>query len=139
MAVNSVDGLVPSGYSYEANKGLREVNKEMDKNAFLQLFIMSLKNQDPTSPQDPNEFMSQMAQFSMLEQLTNMNTEINKLRQSQELSQASGLIGRQVKVVNAMIESQGQVEKVTTYQGNVTVYLKNDPIGYPLKNVTEVT
>ena len=138
MSVTSVEGLVPNDYSYEANVGKRTPTKELDKNAFLQLFILSLKSQDPTNPQDSSEFMSQMAQFSILEQLSNMNSEISKLKQSQEIDQASGLIGREVKVFFAGVENQGTVERINIYKGEVTLFLKNNPLGYPLENVTEV-
>ncbi len=46
----------------------------MSKDEFLQLFVAQLQNQDPLSPMDSSQFTSQLAQFSSLEQLTNLNT-----------------------------------------------------------------
>lgn len=44
--------------------------KELDRDAFLQLLVAQLSNQDPMSPQDGHEFAAQLAQFSSVEQLT---------------------------------------------------------------------
>ncbi len=48
-------------------------NDQLDKNAFLNLLITQLKYQDPLNPVDNTEFISQMAQFSSLEQLQQVN------------------------------------------------------------------
>ena len=51
-----------------------------DKEAFLQLLVAQLKNQDPLNPADGVEFLAQLAQFSQLEQLMGIRTEIKALR-----------------------------------------------------------
>jgi len=51
-------------------------NQNLDKEAFLQLLVTQLKNQDPLSPMDNTEFVAQLAQFSSLEQLSNMNSSL---------------------------------------------------------------
>jgi len=123
-------------YSYSKSSTQREPVKTLDKDAFLQLFVTQLKNQDPSSPQDTSEFIAQMAQFTMLEQLTNMNEEITQLRLSQEMSEASALIGRQVKILSDGTEVSGQVEKVTLTGDVVQIYVNGT--GYGLDKVTEV-
>lgn len=110
--------------------------KTIDKDAFLQLFIAQLKNQDPTSPQDTNAFTAQMAQFSMLEQLTNLNKEMAQLRRSQEMGEASALLGRQVKVQSGDDTISGQVEKVALVGEEVQVFVNGT--GYGLAQITEV-
>lgn len=47
-------------------------NQEVDKDAFLKLFMTQLQHQDPLSPMDNKDFIAQMAQFSSVEQLTNI-------------------------------------------------------------------
>jgi len=76
----------------------REPVKTLDKDAFLQLFVAQLKNQNPMSPQDTGAFMTQLAQFSMVEQLTRLNEGMMQLRRTQELEEAAVLLGKQVKV-----------------------------------------
>jgi len=51
----------------------REVKKTLDKDAFLKLLVTQLKNQDPLNPQNPDQMAAQLAQFSSVEQLTEIN------------------------------------------------------------------
>lgn len=71
----------------------------MGKEDFLTLLVAQLKNQDPLNPDDPTEFTSQLAQFSSLEQLTNLNTSMESLANAQLQSERLGamtLIGKEV-------------------------------------------
>ena len=61
----------------------REVKSNLDKDDFLKLLLTQLQNQDPTSPMDNTEFIAQMATFSSLEQMTNMNTTLESFLKSQ--------------------------------------------------------
>jgi flagellar basal-body rod modification protein FlgD len=47
------------------------------ENVFLQLFIAQLENQDPTTPADPTTFVTQLAQFTTLEQSTQQTSDLN--------------------------------------------------------------
>ena len=51
----------------------RNPNSDLDKNAFLQLLITQMRYQDPLNPVDDKEFLAQMAQFTALEQMTQLN------------------------------------------------------------------
>jgi len=76
----------------------------LDKDAFLQLLVAQLKNQDPTSAEDPTEMVSQMTSYAQLEQLQNMNTALETLQtQNTGLFQAEavGLVGKTVRVSSA--------------------------------------
>jgi flagellar basal-body rod modification protein FlgD len=56
--------------------GLPEANQA----TFLQLLVAQIKNQDPLSPSDSTQFLTQLAQFSELEQMTNANTQLQQIR-----------------------------------------------------------
>ena len=66
----------------------------VDYNTFLKLLVAQMKNQDPTSPTDPKDFMAQFAQFSSVEQAVQTNTKLDSLLSSSALAQADSLIGR---------------------------------------------
>jgi flagellar basal-body rod modification protein FlgD len=68
-------------------------------NQFLQLLTAQLRNQDPSAPTDPTQFVSQLAQFSTVEQLVQGNTKLDTISQTlsgQALGQYAGLINHTV-------------------------------------------
>ncbi|MFJ8098951.1 flagellar hook assembly protein FlgD [Lysinibacillus sp. NPDC096212] len=75
-------------------------NSELGKDAFLQLLITQLSHQDPTNPMDDREFISQMAQFSSLEQMQNMTKAMQSLLASQQQTQLMSyttFVGKEVQ------------------------------------------
>ncbi len=56
-----------------------QVDPLADKSTFLQLLVAQIKNQDPTKPQDGVEFITQLAQFSSLEQQLAANKELTSI------------------------------------------------------------
>ena len=74
-------------------------SQELDRDAFLNLLITQLQNQDPLNPTDSTEFTAQLAQFSSLEQLGNVNENLKQLQDFQASinnSQAVSLIGKEI-------------------------------------------
>ncbi|NMA70120.1 MAG: flagellar hook capping protein [Desulfitobacterium sp.] len=78
-------------------------NDILGKDAFLQLLVAELTNQDPLSPMDNKDMVTQMAQFSTVEQLTNIYSSMDNLSQGLSsifqhslLTQGAALIGKQV-------------------------------------------
>lgn len=73
--------------------------KNIGKDEFMKLLLAQLKNQDPLKPMDGTDFAAQLAQFSSLEQLTNLNTELKSQGINQMTlgySQSVGMIGKEV-------------------------------------------
>lgn len=80
------------------------------KDEFLKMLIAQLKHQDPMNPMDGTAFTAQLAQFSSLEQLQNINTQLTSFtRQQQSLgnTQAVNLIGREVLAKGDTIQVEG--------------------------------
>ena len=131
MKVNSV-----SSNSTESSITAREASSTLDKDAFLRLLVEQLKNQDPMNPQDSSEFIAQMSQFSILEQITNLNDAVSDLQQSQEMMEATGLLGQQVSVDTDDGTVSGEVEKVTIDENGIKLCVNGT--SYDLENVTEI-
>lgn len=77
----------------------RTPSPNLGKDEFLKILMAQLQNQDPTNPMDDREFISQMAEFSSLEQMMKMTESIDTLVQSQLVSpviQYSHMIGKEV-------------------------------------------
>ena len=69
----------------------------LGKQDFLKLLITQMRNQDPLNPLDQNQFLAQTAQFTSLENLQNISTqlaEMKTLAQSQSLTQGASLLGK---------------------------------------------
>lgn len=112
---------------YYENRKTKEPMKTLDKDAFLQIMIAQLRYQDPSSPMDSSKFIEQMAMFTTLEQMTNLNTNMERLYHLQELSHASSLIGKRVNLVNGEEQLIGEVERVSMGQNSVNIWVSGKP------------
>lgn len=90
----------------------RKVNNTMGKDEFLKILITQLQNQDPTAPMQDKEFIAQMAQFSSLEQITNMSSSFAKLASTLTGGEAFSALGREVDVQGKDGIVQGTVSEV---------------------------
>ena len=86
----------------------------MDKDTFLKLLVAQLQHQDPTSPADSTQWTAQMAQFSTVEQLTNLAKTTQSTSKSAAVNEAVGLLGRTVSYGDAASGATitGKVEAV---------------------------
>ena len=82
----------------------RKTSNELGKDDFLKLLITQLSNQDPTNPMENTEFISQMAQFSSLEQMTNMSTSFSKMASFINSSEAASTLGKTVELNTGIVE-----------------------------------
>ncbi|OAE13115.1 flagellar biosynthesis protein FlgD [Pseudomonas simiae] len=104
-------------------------NQALGKDAFLQLLVTQLKNQNPLSPQDNGAFVAQLAQFSSLEGINTLNDSVNSISSnfsSSQALQASSLVGRSIitQTDKAMVDTSKSMTgsvAVTAATGNVSV------------------
>src|SRR5947199_173471 len=90
-AINPI-GSTTTGATTAANPS----SSMMDKDTFLKLLVEQLRHQDPTAPADSSQWTAQMAQFSTVEQLTNLTKSTTQSAKSAAMTQAVGLLGRTV-------------------------------------------
>ncbi|GHD47838.1 flagellar basal-body rod modification protein FlgD [Marinobacter persicus] len=113
-AVNSSAASdVLSQYQVQQEKQAKG-NSELGKDAFMELMIAQMKNQDPLKPQENGDFVAQLAQFSSLEQMENLSSTVDdvasQFRSSQAL-QASAMVGKSVLAPSSVgiLGSDGQL------------------------------
>lgn len=92
-------------------------SQTLGKEDFLNLLITQLRNQDPLNVKDDREFIAQLAQFSTLEQTTNLGISMENLAGFQQMSQAANLIDREVE---ALVPPTNDSEEARVVKGLVT-------------------
>lgn len=124
--VDSVTNLINTS----SVKNTRTSKSTLGKDDFLKLMISQLKNQDPLSPMDGTQYAAQLAQFSSLEQLTNLNDAVKlSMETNSQLTQAinntmmATLIGKDVKLDGNKLILSGQENITLGY--NLPVEAKN--------------
>ncbi|GAB1253635.1 flagellar hook assembly protein FlgD [Desulfovibrio falkowii] len=98
----------------------KQKGSNLDKDSFMLLLVTQFKYQDPLNPMEDKEFIAQMAQFSSLEQLMNLNTSMKGLTNAtnnQQMINATSYIGKQVTVSGNTI---GKVTDETTKESTIT-------------------
>ncbi|MBS1860323.1 MAG: hypothetical protein JSS68_01285 [Actinobacteria bacterium] len=111
----------------------------LNKDEFLQLLVAQLKNQDPMSPVGSQEFMSQMAAFSTLEQVTNLAVAGEEQNQMLAINQSLSLVGHQVTYTKqGEATAEGKVESVDFGKEGFSLTI-NGESGIPAGAVTKVS
>ncbi len=107
-------------------------NGLLGQNDFLKLMIAQLQAQNPLEPANSNEYLSELAQFTQVEQITN-------LANASELSGAVQLIGRTVSYTNGSGElASGIVQSIQSNSSGTTATVEG-VAGVKLSSITEVT
>ena len=89
------------------------VNQNLGKDDFLKILLTQLSHQDPSAPMQDRDFIAQMAQFSSLEQMTNMAADFAKMARLLKVSEASGALGKSVELNLDDETVQGVVQAIT--------------------------
>jgi flagellar basal-body rod modification protein FlgD len=135
-ATTNTSGAAQTG---SAAGSVSNPNATLDKDGFLKMFVAQMQNQDPSNSQDPNESTQQMATFSMVEQITNLVTQDQKIAQQLSSQSAVSLIGRTVSYTGADGTSQsGVVEKVATNASGASTLTVAGQAGIAPTSITEV-
>jgi flagellar basal-body rod modification protein FlgD len=92
--------------------------------SLLRIILTQLTYQDPLKPLDNTEFVSQLAQFSQLQQSQSLNDQVTSLLSAQSATQATGLLGRTVDISAGQGTLSGKVDSVAFTSGQPTITLK---------------
>jgi flagellar basal-body rod modification protein FlgD len=132
--MNNISPLQKNEYQVDnqPNTQKSNPNQTLGKDDFLTLLVTQLKNQDPLKPMDPTEFTAQLAQFSSLEQLYNVNENLQVLKSLQgdfDRLSALSMIDKYVISNSNIFQFEGHpVELGFYFQDQVkdaTVYVKD--------------
>jgi flagellar basal-body rod modification protein FlgD len=98
----SISGIAATAAASPAGSSLTAKGTDgLGKQDFLKLLIAQLRNQDPMKPMEDREFIAQLAQFSALEALQNLEKKLDGNAGSQAVGQAAVLIGKRVEATLA--------------------------------------
>ncbi len=122
-------------------------NDTTDYNMFLQLMLAQLENQDPTQPMENTEWLSQLAQYSSLEQMTAMNANMENIATNLDglsssvgtnavITQTLSLVGKEVTVKTDAGNINGAVEEAKFDNG--VGYVKVGDNYYSIANITSI-
>jgi flagellar basal-body rod modification protein FlgD len=115
----SVSGVSSVLEQYQIQQDTTQ-KKELGKNEFLELLVAQLNNQNPLEPQENGEFIAQLAQFSQVEGIEQLNSSMESLLsgyQSSQALQASSLVGRKVIVPT----EKAVVDTSETFKGSLVL------------------
>lgn len=112
MALDAAVGKVVTWPNYSKENVAQASKKDgqtLGKDEFLKILITQLQNQDPMQPMQDRDFIAQMAQFSSVEQLMNIQTQLGSLHQA--LGMSSSLIGKEITWYGKSEDKEYQVGK----------------------------
>lgn len=134
MNISQIGNTAAAGQVNSANGAN---SADMQKTEFLELLVEQLKHQDPMDPMKQEEYAAQLAQFSSLEQLTNLNTKFDQMYQSnmsmnQSITNAlsTNLIGKNVRAIGNQLTYSETGNNAVSFRlmddaQNVKVKIKN--------------
>jgi flagellar basal-body rod modification protein FlgD len=93
-------GATSSSTGTSSADSVTSSTQQLNENSFLDLLVTELQNQDPTNPVDDTQFISELAQFSSLQQMSTMNTNLSAFTSNASVMGAASLIGQTVTSID---------------------------------------
>ncbi len=131
MQTNLLGQIEPTTITQQQNSKKEGVgDSDLDQQDFLNLLVTQLQNQDPLNPTEQSEFMSQTTAFSQLNEMTTMNTSLEKMLEllsmqaynNSSLTSGSGFIGKEIEYQTNTVTVGGDSLK------NISFYLDGDAL-----------
>ena len=113
-------------------------NVSANKEDFLKLFVAQLKAQNPLNPQEGHEFIAQLAQFTSLEQLMNLNTSFSDMLKYQQLLEGGDLIGKNASYIGTDSDGNphGVISAIKINDGVIAAVIGGEEV--PISNITGI-
>lgn len=125
-------------------KSGQAMKQQLDKDDFLKLLVTELQHQDPTNPMQDREFIAQMAQFSSMEQMMNMNKSMESIVDKFNFQTTYGLLGKNVEIISQGAEEgaepktvNGVVKSVSRNGSEVSVMVNGET--YPISEIKTIS
>ncbi|MCH4827637.1 flagellar hook assembly protein FlgD [Planococcus halocryophilus] len=118
-----------------------EPTNALGQDAFLKILVTQMKHQDPMEPLKDTEFIGQMAQFTSLEQLTNLNktmTQFVSNQGSSSLADYAHLIGTSVKWQSKTESGEGMVKALSSKNGELLAELEGTDVKVPIDSIIHI-
>ncbi len=103
----SINPIVQSNQIQPENAG---PNSIVGKDGFLQLLLLQMRHQDPLNPMNNEQMLSQLAQFSSLEQMSQLNETFSKSSEMESFLSATNLIGKEASIFDPASPSSQPTE-----------------------------
>jgi flagellar basal-body rod modification protein FlgD len=122
MSIPSISSTLPAkdpitGLAMNKNAGKQALGSD----DFMKLLTTQLTSQDPMNPMKDTEFISQMANFTSLEQMRSLSKSFDTFTSDQKMAAAPAYLGRQVTITNATGDITGVVEAIKLSNGKPAV------------------
>ena len=130
MSVTSVTGNENTTATSAGQSATDVVTNQLDRNAFMKLLITQMQYQDPMAPTPNEQFIAQLAQFSSLEQMQQMNTRLASFAGNMSTATATGLLGHTVTAQSSSMDEPitGKVTGIVYKDGQPMVSLNDQLI-----------
>jgi flagellar basal-body rod modification protein FlgD len=139
VSIDSITTASSGMYSAAAvDASASKDNSKLDKQAFLQLLIAQMSNQDPSKPMDSDSLMTQTSQMASMESLTELSTTQRESFALQMRANAAGMVGQQVSYVGAGGATVTGAATTVSFAGSVPI-VTVDGVEVPLTAVSALS
>lgn len=132
-----INGIGVQGTNVNGQKEVKS-NDTLDVNDFLKILTAQLQHMDPLggNSSDPTEYINQMTQFTMLEQMNNLVSSIGTMTMLSQQQMSFSLVGKEVSIFDGEERFTGIVEKVRYREG--VAYPVVNGVEYPMGYIEEI-
>lgn len=142
LATSGTEGSGPVGTVGVTENRTSDIESEafsnLDEDVFLKLLVAQMKYQDPANPTDPTQFLTQTAQFTVVEKLSALENANQKVLDAANAQAATSMLGRTVTYTDASGTSRTGVVTATSF-GSQTPTLTVAGVSVELDKVTKVS